>query len=160
MTSPVPSDVQVPNISGAPQALIDNVQVTTTAGTVQRQVVTVGDASAGGNYASVNSSGGIAISGAGSTGTDWSANSISVAAHLLLTIPVNANRNFVGVQNQSGEQIQVVRDKGDGTQLTILLLESGGANNTGGGEWGSTTFKGRLRVYSATSTDQVGAYED
>lgn len=99
-------------------------------------------------------------SGAGSTGTDYSANDPAQAANLILTIPVNASRNLVGIQNQDSAQIQVLLDNGAGAQTTFLLLESGGTLNTGGGAWTSTTFKGRVRVYSANATPQVAAYEN
>jgi hypothetical protein len=43
MTNPAPSLIQVPPVSGTPQGAVDNVQLTTSAGLVQRQVTTPGD---------------------------------------------------------------------------------------------------------------------
>lgn len=59
--SNVPSSVEVPQISGTPQAKIDNNQVVTTEGPVQRQVVTVADAAQADNYQAVNSDGGAGV---------------------------------------------------------------------------------------------------
>jgi hypothetical protein len=70
---------------------------------------------------------------------------------LLATIPIAA-RSTVEVQNQSAALIQVVLDDGAataGTQSSILLNPGTGAN-TGGTDWVSNTFKGRVRVYGAT----------
>jgi hypothetical protein len=57
MTGPVPSLVQVPPVSGTVQAGIDNVQVVTSAGTAQRQVVTPADPNTPGNYQSFDANG-------------------------------------------------------------------------------------------------------
>jgi hypothetical protein len=155
-----PSEVAVPTVSGTPQAEIDNVQVTTSAGTVQRQVVSIGDPANGTQYANVNTAGGLETSGAGTTGTDYSVNKPSALVQLLFTIPANPNRNKVGIQSQWSAQVQILRDDGNGNNQTFLLLESGGAANTGGGVWESTTFKGRIRVYAASLSAQVAGYED
>jgi hypothetical protein len=50
VTAPVPSLVQVPQVSGTPQASIDNLQLVTSAGTVQRQVTTPADPINPSNY--------------------------------------------------------------------------------------------------------------
>ena len=52
-----PTLVQVPAVTGTVQASIDNNQVITGAGTVNRQVVNIGDPAVAGNYALVDSSG-------------------------------------------------------------------------------------------------------
>lgn len=99
----------------------------------------------------------------GSTGTDFSANAATVPIStyvLVATIPVNATRAAVEVQNQSAAQIQVVRDVGDGTQATSILLAPGTGANTQGGSWASATFKGRIRVYAPSSGAQVSASQD
>lgn len=104
------------------------------------------------------------ITFAGSTGVDRSANAIAQppAANLLLTIAVNAGRNFVEIQNQSIDQIYVVRDDGLGTvaSITNIVLAPASATPGQGSNWTSNTFKGRLRVYSGNAASKVGAYED
>lgn len=94
---------------------------------------------------------------AGSTGTDSSANGAAVPADstfvLLVTIPVNATRARVGVQNQAAINLQVVRDDGAGANQTSLFL-AGPFNS-----WESSTFKGRIRVYGPSGT-AVAAYQD
>lgn len=102
-------------------------------------------------------SGTVLVRDAGSDGTDYSSAAASVAANLLLTIPANANRNEVWVQNQSASQIQVVVDNGV-SGGTVILLEGGGAN-TQGADWSSTTHKGRVRVFAGSAGLQVGARE-
>jgi len=94
---------------------------------------------------------------AGSTGTDNSANAVAIPADgtfvLLATIPVNATRFKVSVQNQAAINLQVVRDDGAGANQTSLFL-------TGPfGNWESSTFKGRVRVYGPSGTS-VAAYQD
>lgn len=103
-----------------------------------------------------------AVQIAGSTGLDYSANQPAVAAHLLSTVPANPLRNSVEVQNQSAEIIQVWLDDGNATAgtLSVLLLAPGSGANTQGADWQSSTFKGRVRVYSATAADQVAVHQD
>ena len=101
------------------------------------------------------------VSGSGSTGHDYSANGATIplaGTVLLATVPVNAARFYVAVQNQSAGSIQVVRDDGAGANQTSVLLASGGAGLQGGG-WDSATFRGRVRVYGASGA-QVSAFED
>ena len=109
---------------------------------------------------------------AGTTGTDFSGGSaaggigagtssaIPVAGFVLLTtVPVNAARALVEVQNQSAAMLQIVRDDGTGLNQSTVLLASSGVAGSAGGIWSSRTFKGRLRVYGATGA-QVSAYQD
>lgn len=77
---------------------------------------------------------------------------------LLLTIPANATRSSVEIQNQSAAQLQLVRDDGAGNQITSIILTGVGAGQQGGG-WSSVDFKGRIRVYGPLGS-QVGAYQD
>lgn len=96
----------------------------------------------------------------GSTGTDFSSTPPALLGSLLKTIPANGFRIHVGVQNQSADEIQVVRDDGVSSTPTILLLDPGAGAGLQGGAWESSTFKGRLRIYSDNAGSQVAAYED
>ncbi len=105
----------------------------------------------------------LTVNQAGSTGTDYSAtpSAVPVAGDVLVaTVPATATRAFVEVQNQSAGAVQVVRDDGAGNNQTTILLAAGSGAGTQGGGWSSATFKGRVRVYAATSTAQVAAYQD
>lgn len=121
---------------------IDNTSVVTGVGVVNRQRVTT-----------VSS---------GSAGTDHSAAQPTfppAGLTLLATIAANTSRNLIGVQCQDANQMQLWRDDGNGNNLTLILLESGGSTATGGGFYTSTTFFGRVRVYGQAG-QQVSAYED
>lgn len=98
--------------------------------------------------------------GSGSTGYDYTKTPAGVLVNLLSTIPVNAGRCLVDVQNQSANTIQVVLDDGAGNNQSIILLGPGFQANSQGGEWTSATFKGRLRVYSTSAADQVMVREE
>jgi hypothetical protein len=93
---------------------------------------------------------------------DYSANAIAIPLSgytLLATIPVTAGRSFVEVQNQGPTQIQIVRDNGAGGSQTSILVGSGGIAGTQGGDWSSSTFKGRIRVYGPAGA-VIGAYQE
>lgn len=107
----------------------------------------------------LQSSGNSFIQG-GSAGLDYSANKPAVYANLLGTIPVNAGRAGVSVQNQSSDTIQAMLDDGTGANISIILLAPGSGSNTQGGYWESLTFKGRVRVYGPASSDQVFIHQD
>ena len=95
------------------------------------------------------------------TGVDYSANAATIPQAgfvLLATVPVACFRNSIEIQNQSAGTIQVVRDAGNGTQLTSMLLTGSGTNQQGG-DWLSTTFKGRILVYGASGA-QVGIAQE
>lgn len=96
----------------------------------------------------------------GSIGTDFSANKPALAANLLATIPLNAKRKNVVVQNQSAETIQIEM-LGTGNVISIALLapNSGGANMQGG-DFASQTHKGRVRIFSSNAASQVFAREE
>lgn len=119
---------------------------------------------------------------AGSTGTNYDANdptfpvigqpfaaSGPYASYVLVkTIPALATRNNVETKNSSGLYACVVM-RDDGTAAAgaapnnaslIPLVASGGAVGTQGGYWGSTTFKGRIQVYCASSAAQFTAFVD
>lgn len=98
----------------------------------------------------------------GSTGFDYSANAATIPIGgytLLATIPATPNRAYCEVQNQSAGTLQVVRDDGAGNNQTSILLASGGGAGQQGGDWSSTTFKGRIRVYGAGGA-QVAVFQD
>lgn len=84
-------------------------------------------------------------------GTNYSVNQAAVGGNLILTIPAGS-RNGVHIQNNAAQQIQVVLSNG-----SIVLLESGGADNTGGGS-ADFTDQGIVNVYSAEINAPVSAY--
>lgn len=92
----------------------------------------------------------------GSTGLNYSVNPPAVAANLLITIPPGPRAN-VQIQNQDVDQIQIWLDDGTGNNLTCVLLEAAGAN-VGGGSVAINNHTGRIRIYSANATAQIGAY--
>jgi len=111
--------------------------------------------------AQVAVNGPLSVKRAGSTGTDYSANAatVPIAGYMLLqTIPATPGRAYVEVQNQSANTIQVVRDDGNGGNLTSILLTGVGAGQQGAGT-SSDTFKGRLRIYGPAGS-QIAAYQD
>lgn len=95
----------------------------------------------------------------GSTGNDASNNPPATLANLIKTVAVNGSRAFIEVQNQDAALIQVVLDDGTGANQSIILLNTAGAN-TGGGDWSSTSFKGRLRIFSSVANPQVMVHWD
>lgn len=95
----------------------------------------------------------------GSTGMDYSANKPALAANLLSTAAVNSTRSSIEVQNQSANTLQVVLDDGAGANQAIILLAPGAGANSQGADWTSSTFRGRLRVFSASALDQVCVHE-
>lgn len=96
---------------------------------------------------------------AGSTGTDFSANAAGVSGSPLVTIGAASGRAFIEVQNQSINQLQLVRDDGAGNNQTSIILAPAASPGAQGGGWSSATFKGRVRVYGPAGS-QVGAYQD
>lgn len=129
-----------------------------------QQIVNDADISAA-NPLPVTMTGTAAPTPAGGTGADFSATAAGTAAAvpvagfvLLTTVPATPGRASVEVQNQSGGTVQMVRDVGDGTQQSSVLLGGTAAGVQGGG-WASLTFKGRVRLYGATGA-QVSAFQD
>lgn len=99
----------------------------------------------------------------GTTGTDGSLNAAAVPIggySLLGTIGLAPRRNCIEVQNQSTQQIQLVRDDGAGGNQTSLILAGAAAAGGQGGSWQSYTFKGRLRIYGPSGSQQVAVYQD
>lgn len=99
--------------------------------------------------------------GTGSANIDFSANAAAIpGTSPLVTIPVNPARADVEVQNQSTSQCQLVRDDGNGNSATSIILAPAGSAGGQGAGWSSTTFRGRVRVWCASSGAQVAAYQD
>lgn len=95
---------------------------------------------------------------AGNSGQDFSTQKPAATANLITTIPANGQRAEVEIQNQSGETIQLFLDDGAGGNISVILLPAGtGGAGTGGAAWSSNFFKGRIRVFGATSSDQIMA---
>lgn len=111
----------------------------------------------------------------GSTGHDFSANiptlpniGANFAAGgpyssyvLIATVPASATRANVDIENTSGGQIAIIRDDGTAASAaapanaSVFALQGGGAAGQQGGSWSSSTFKGRLQIYAASSAAQV-----
>ena len=114
-----------------------------------------------------------AVQSAGSTGIDYSANQPTLpnlgsnfaasgpyASYALLkTIPANLARNCIDIENVSGAQIAVVIDDGTATtgnalsNPSVFALSGAGTSVSGqqGGSWTSTTEKGRVQIFAASS---------
>lgn len=104
----------------------------------------------------------------GTTGVDFSANAPSlpnVGANfgasgpyanyvLVKTIPANPFRVSVEVANLTGSSIAVIRDDGTAgsgaapTHASIFALAGGAGPGQQGGGWTSSTFKGRLQLFT------------
>lgn len=104
--------------------------------------------------------GGVRVLQAGTTGTDYSVNAVTVPGTTpLITIPVSATRAFVEIQNQSVANVQLVRDDGAGNNQTSIIMAPAATAGGQGGGWSSATFKGRIRVFGAAGA-QISAYQD
>lgn len=115
-----------------------------------------------------------------STGLDFSANKPTLpnvgtafaasgpyASYVLIeTIPASATRANVDIENISGAQIAVVRDDGTAASAaapnnaSVFALAGGSSAGGQGGSWSSTTFKGRLQIYAASSSAIVTVMVD
>ena len=123
---------------------------------------------------------GFGMPGAGSTGRDYSANAPTLPAVgsgfaasgpyasyvLIATRAANPARCSIDVENNSGSQIVVVRDDGTAANgvtpvnASVFPLAAGVGAGSQGGSWQSSTFKGRVQVYAASSAAQVAIFED
>jgi hypothetical protein len=110
---------------------------------------------------------------AGTTGLDYSTNKPTLpnvganfaasgpyASYILITtVPASATRNSVDIENTSGAQIAIIRDDGTAAaapvNASVFALGGGSGAGAQGGAWSSQTFKGRLQIYSASSSAQV-----
>lgn len=94
------SAVQVPNVASV-QASVDNVQVTTVAGTVQRQVVAIADATTAGQYALVDSGGAVSVKPTTSSALTPTETNPSIAATAggTTALASNASAKYRFIQN-------------------------------------------------------------
>ena len=95
-------------------------------------------------------------------GQDYSANPAAVPIGgytLLSTIPA-APRRSIEIDNQSTSWVQVIRDDGNGNQISSVMLAPASVAPGQGGSWGSYSFQGRVRVYAASAGAQVAIYQD
>lgn len=106
-------------------------------------------------------------SSGGSVGTNFSSTAGNAAAAavilanlLLSTVPVNAQRNYLEVQNQSLDTIYIVRDDGAGGNISMTILDPGTGVGAQGGSWTDEFFKGRLRVYTSVAGSQISVREE
>jgi hypothetical protein len=111
----------------------------------------------------------------GSTGLDYSANNPTLpnigagfgstgpyANYVLIkTVPASLTRANVDIENMSGAQIAIIRDDGTAANsaapanASVFALTGGQAAGQQGGTWSSSSFKGRLQIYAASSTAQI-----
>jgi hypothetical protein len=105
---------------------------------------------------------------AGSTGANYSANRPTLpnvgsafanagpfANYVLaVTIAANPQRNMVDCENDTGAQIAVVRDDGTAANgsapanASVFAVAPGAGAGQQGGSYTSTTFRGRLQIYT------------
>jgi len=96
----------------------------------------------------VEIAGGIQLVPAGSTGVDYSVNRpLPPTGTPLQTIPADPTRAAIEVINIGSVPVTLVRDDGNGNNLSIIPLAAADSPTNPGGSWPSTTFRGRLRVY-------------
>ena len=160
--SNVPSTVAVPQVSGTPQALIDNVTVSTSASAnAQRQVTALGDPANGANIASVNANGGLGV-----TPVPLS------ASQLLLSVLNNAAGGDIPlVAAVGGKSVKLYRlllfatnptlitFKDGSTPLSgpIQLLESGSiVLDFSGDPWYQSSVGATLNINSSVATQISG----
>lgn len=92
-------------------------------------------------------------------GKDFSANKPAILANLLATIPPNPARRGCAVQNQSVDDIQVIFDNGQGTELTIFAIPGTVGNKDVALPGTCGSFGGRIRVFSGSSSSVVALRE-
>lgn len=86
--------------------------------------------------------------------------------NLLATVPSDESRNSIDIENLSGAQIVIVRDNGEAASgaapvgASVFALAGGAGAGSQGGSWASTTFKGRVQVFSPSSSAQVAIFVD
>ncbi|MGZ3306262.1 MAG: hypothetical protein ACXU8U_10425 [Asticcacaulis sp.] len=110
----------------------------------------------------------IAVEMSGSTGKDYSVNAPALpnvganfaasgpyASYVLVkTVAANATRNAIEIGNATGAQIAIVRDDGTAVAATapvnasVFPIAGGASAGQQGGDWTSTTFRGRLQIYA------------
>jgi len=117
----------------------------------------------------------LAVAGAGSAGRDYSANAPAlpnVGANfgaggpyagyaLIASVPANASRIGLDVENLSGAPIAIVLDDGTAANgsapanASVFALAGGAGVGAQGGSWVSQSEKGRVQVYAPAATAQV-----
>lgn len=92
---------------------------------------------------------------AGNTGVDWTLNkpsSLPPSGYTSAkTVPVNAARIEIAVENQSTDSVVLVLDDGLGNNTRMVVLAPALSQPGQGGGWSSTSFKGRLQVCVPTA---------
>lgn len=95
-------------------------------------------------------------------GTDYSANPLTLPAHLLTTIPALSTRIGYVVQNQSTDVLAVVFSAAgvSGPYTMILLAAAAGAGQPGGSIDGSgLPHAGQIDIYGPSAVDNVAVRE-
>lgn len=98
--------------------------------------------------------------------TQWVSSGLYASWYLIKTVPANASRVNIEIQNTSGAQIAILRDDGTAANAaaplnaSVFSLSGGVGSGSQGGGWSSTTFRGRLQVYAASSAVFVSIMED
>lgn len=103
MTAPTPSAISIPPVTVTPQALVDQVQVTTTAGLVDRQVIAIGDPATAANYAAVDA-GGALLTGTAITPTEAI---VAVSGNSVVAIAANTAAKYRFIQNLTANPIRL-----------------------------------------------------
>jgi hypothetical protein len=99
-------------------------------------------------------------------GANFAASGPYASYVLIATIPASSSRNNVGIENNSGAQIAIIRDDGTAAaavapaNASVFALAGGAGAGSQGGSWSSTTFKGRMQIYAASSGAQIAAMID
>lgn len=120
------------------------------------------------------------VTQAGSTGKDWSANKPALPNigsnfgatgpyanyALIATVPANASRNSIDIENNSGAQIAVLLDDGTAASGTapanasVFALGGGASAGAQGGSWVSQWEKGRVQIFAPSASAQVSVREN
>jgi hypothetical protein len=121
----------------------------------------------------VDSIHGLPMTTAGGNGTDYSPNQESVSfgsgpsytpsiagQTLIATIPANPGRHNCQIMNRSAGAQLVVFDDGAGASPTVFSLASGGTAGGQGGSMACDEHKGRVSVFSGSSTDKVAVRDN
>lgn len=99
-------------------------------------------------------------------GSNFSASGIYASWFLLKTVAANPSRLRITVDNMDAAPILVIRDDGTATSGNALVNATGFTLNpktgTGpeGGHYESPTFRGRLQIYGASSSQSVAISTD
>jgi hypothetical protein len=90
-------------------------------------------------------------------GTSTYGGSGPFSAYILVgSVPANASRANIDIENIAGATVVVVRDDGTAAagsapvNASWFLLAGGGTGPSQGGSWSSTTFRGRIQLWMAS----------